>query len=74
MSHLIQSIFLDSIIGMPTELSAAGSALENPYVYDSAARELKAMERQELVRITSEHVRKDAPEALISRISFTRLR
>lgn len=73
-SHLVQSIYLSSGIGTTTELVAAGSALENPYVYDSAARELKAMERQNLVRITDEHVLQDASEPLIGRISFTRLR
>jgi molybdopterin biosynthesis enzyme len=73
-SHLVQSIYLSSGIGATTELVAAGSALENPYVYDSAARELKAMARQNLVRITDEQVLKDASEPLIGRISFTRLR
>lgn len=74
MSKLVRSIYLDSEFGVPTELDSAGTSLENPYVYDSAARELKAMAAEGLVRIEREQVRQGYAEPLIGRISFSRLR
>jgi len=71
---IVQSIYVDSQLGEPTELEPAGTGLENPYVYDSAARELKAMANRGLVRIVGEHVRKGGPQSLIERITFARLR
>ncbi len=72
MRTLVKSAYLDSAFGTETELGAAGTSLENPYVYDSAARELKAMAEAGLVEIVSE--RYDAPNRLIERITFARLR
>ena len=74
MSTLVQNIYLDSQIGVATDLVAAGTALENPYVYDSAARELKGLADQGLVRITAESHTPNAPERLISQIRFERMR
>ena len=74
MSTLVRSVYLESEFGVSTDLEAAGTSLENPYVYDSAARELKSMADQGLVKIVHEQVRQDAPEPLIGRISFARLR
>jgi hypothetical protein len=72
--NLVESIYLDSELGVPTELDAAGTTLENPYVYDSAARDLKAMAKRGLVKIMTERVRSSATGPLIERISFERLR
>lgn len=74
MRSLVESIYVDSVPGEPTELDAAGTALENPFVYDSAARELKAMADQGLVRIVREHHRETSDQTLIDSISFARLR
>lgn len=74
MSTLVQNIYLDSEIGVPTDLIAAGTSLENPYVYDAAARELKSMASVGLVRITAESLATSAQEPLISRIRFERVR
>ncbi len=74
MPNVVQSIYLDSQPGALTELDAAGTGLENPYVYDSAAKDLKAMAEQGLVRIASEHVQRTSNGALIASISFERLR
>jgi hypothetical protein len=71
---LVHSIYLDSELGVPTDLDAAGTGLENPYVYDSVARDLKVMADQGLVKIVREQVRHASPERLIGRISFARLR
>lgn len=74
MRSLAHSAYLDSEVGIPTDLVPAGTALENPYVYDNAARELKALANKGLVRIVDERVRMDGPGSLIERISFAKLR
>ena len=73
MQTLAQRAYLDSEFGSLSELPSAGSPLENPYVYDASAREIKAMAGRGLVKIVDErHV--DGPDGLIDRLTFTRLR
>ena len=74
MRSLLRSIYLESQPGELVELEPAGTGLENPYVYDSAARELKAMAEQGLVTIVREETRRDADRELIDRIAFARVR
>jgi hypothetical protein len=74
MRNLSMSIYLDADVGVPTDVEPAGTPLENPYVYDSVARELKAMARDGLLRVVSERCRAGDGEAPIDRISFVRLR
>ena len=74
MGTLVQTVYLDSEFGVATDLEAAGTSLENPYVYDSAARELKSMAQEGLVKIIREQIADGAAEPLIKRISFARLR
>ena len=74
MRTLSTTIFLDADVGVRTDVEPAGTALENPYVYDSVARDLKAMERQGLLRVVHEKSRQGAVEGPIDRISFVRLR
>jgi hypothetical protein len=74
MRSLSTSIYLEADVGVPTDVEPAGTALENPYVYDSVARELKAMARDGLLRVVSERYRQGDAEAPIDRISFVRLR
>jgi hypothetical protein len=73
-STLVQNVYLDSEFGVTTDLEAAGTSLENPYVYDSAARELKSMAQEGLVEIIREQVADGVAEPLIRHISFARLR
>jgi hypothetical protein len=73
MHTLAQSAYLDSEFGTLSELPSVGSALENPYVYDSSARELKAMAAKGLVRIVDEK-RSPQRDELITHLSFERLR
>jgi hypothetical protein len=73
-SQLIESIYSESQFGMPVELESAGTSLENPYAYDSAAREIRAMADQGLVKILHEQMRQGSQEPLIRSISFARLR
>lgn len=74
MRSLVHSIYIDSEFGVPKELEGAGTDLENPYVYDSAAREIKALADKGLVRIIDEQVRAGFSEPLIGCISFERVR
>jgi hypothetical protein len=70
---LARSVYLDSEFGVPQDLPKAGSPLENPYVYDDAAKELKAMAEHGLVEILSERTARGS-ESLIDRLTFKRLR
>jgi len=74
MSDLAGSIYLESSPGVPISLRPAGNALENAYVYDSVARDLKALAGQGLLRIDAEESRQLAADTVICRIAFTRLR
>ena len=74
MQDLVHTVYADSELGVIQELEAAGTTLENPYVYDSAARDLKSMADRGLVRIVHEQVHSGTPEPLIRTISFARLR
>jgi hypothetical protein len=73
MYTLAQSAYLDSTFGVDEELPRAGSALENPYVFDASARELKAMAAKGLVEIVEEHTTRVADESLIDRLRFKRV-
>ena len=71
---LALSAYLDSTFGAESELPRAGSSLENPYVYDASARELKALAEQGLIEVTGEHRHRHGDEELIDHLSFRRLR
>lgn len=72
MRTLAQTAFLDSEPGILVELPSVGSALENPYVYDASARELKAMAEDGLLEIVEE--RRGGLGELIQKLTFNRLR
>ena len=74
MQTLAHAAYLDSSFGAISELPHAGSPLENPFVYDDAARELKQLAARGLVEIVSERTRQVADEELIDHLSFKRLR
>ena len=74
MHTIAEATYLDSEFGVAKELTHAGSALENPFVYDDAARDLKAMGSRGLVEILSEHVIEHGHEQLIDRLAFRRVR
>jgi hypothetical protein len=68
MRTLAQSLYAESSFGVESELPHAGSALENPYVYDASARELKELAARGLVEVVSEQTRYIGDEALIGRL------
>ena len=73
MQTLTQRVYLDSEFGSLSELPSTGTTLENPYVYDASAREIKAMASEGLVKIVEE--RRVAGDAgLINHLTFERLR
>ena len=74
MSTLANNVYRDSQFGVLQDLPRAGSSLENPYVFDATARELKAFASRGLVEIVSEHLVVDGTEPLIDRLKFKRLR
>lgn len=74
MQTLAQSAYRDSIFGIDHELPRAGSALENPYVFDASARELKVLAAKGLIQIVEEHSTQGRDEALIDRLRFRRVR
>jgi hypothetical protein len=72
---LAHSVYLDSEFGVPQELPKAGSTLENPYVYDATAKELKSMAERGLLRIVDEHSSTaEHDEPLIDKLCFVRVR
>lgn len=74
MRTLAQSAYLHSELGAPQVLSKVGSALENPFVYDASAHELKEMAAAGLVTILDEHRTDDAIGGLIDSLTFVRKR
>lgn len=74
MRTLAESYYLDSDLGTLSELPNVGSSLENPYVYDASARELKAMASQGLLKVVDERRSGDGQRGLICRLTFQRLR
>lgn len=74
MSMLARTIYLDSEFGVPLELGHAGSTLENPFVFDSVAQDLKTMADQGLIEVVSERHVDLANERLIDRFTFRRMR
>jgi hypothetical protein len=74
MPTLAHAAYLDSSFGAISELPHAGSPLENPFVYDDAAREIKRLAERGLVEIVSEHTVQRIDEQLIDHLSFKRLR
>jgi hypothetical protein len=74
MNDLALSIYFQSRPGVWTWLNPAGTTLENPYVYDSVARDIRELADRGLVRIEAEEESEASDESLISRLAFTRLR
>ena len=70
MRTLARTVYLDSQLGVDSELPRAGSALEHPLVYDDAAREIKRLADEGLVEIVDERRR----DSLIDWLCFRRIR
>ncbi len=76
MTTIADSLFATAPIGQPVELPRAGSWLENDYVYDATAREIKQRARAGCVEIVEERQLPSGPvgdEPLITHLAFRRL-
>ncbi len=74
MRTIAQSLYCDAEPGALKALPSAGTAMENPYVYDATAKELKAMASKGLVKIVEERRIDGDPDSLITCLTFERLR
>ncbi len=74
MQTLATSAYLEADVGAVSELRREGSSLENPYVYDSAAREIKALAERGLVTVVDEQTSGDPRMPLTTAIRFKKLR
>jgi hypothetical protein len=54
MQAIAESVYRDASIGSIVELPKAGTRLENRYVFDSSAREIKTMAERGLLKIVNE--------------------
>jgi hypothetical protein len=76
MTTIADSLFATAPIGQPVELPRAGSWLENDYVYDATAREIKRRAQQGCVEIVQERqvaAGASGDEPLITHLAFRRL-
>lgn len=74
MQSLAMSLFLDSKVSVDQELPYAGTPLENPFVYDSVARDFKQMAKCGLVEIVQERSHESSAGTLIDSLRFRRVR
>lgn len=74
MTTIAWRVYLDAAVGAVTRLSRSGTGLENPYVYDASARELKRLETKGLLRVVDERVMRSGAEDVITELSFNKLR
>jgi hypothetical protein len=72
--NLAHSVFLESEIGAIEELPRSGSALENPFVFDSVANDLKRMAASGLVEVVDERRTGAGADTLIDSFRYRRLR
>ena len=74
MLSIADSLLVDTPLGATSELPRAGTALENPFVYDAAAREIKEHARRGRVEIIDEVFTPMGAEQIVTRLAFRRLR
>jgi hypothetical protein len=73
MRNITDQIFASAPIGAVTEPPRAGTALENIFVYDAVARDIKARASNGCAEITEERVVLAGDEEVIAQLSFRRL-
>jgi hypothetical protein len=72
--NLAHSVFLESEIGAIEELPRSGSVLENPFVFDAVANDLKRMAASGLVEVVDERRSGAGADTLIDSFRYRRLR
>ncbi|MDZ7591954.1 MAG: hypothetical protein U5L05_15015 [Rubrivivax sp.] len=74
MLSIAESVLVNTPLGATSELPCAGTALENPFVFDAAAREIQEHARSGRVEIVDQVVTSMGAEQVVSRLAFRRLR
>jgi len=74
MEPITLSVLRASKVGVERRLERAGGALENPYVYDDVAKDLKSLVREGWLEVTAEEWVVRSGESLIDHITFVRKR
>ncbi|MDH0867582.1 hypothetical protein [Mitsuaria sp. GD03876] len=73
MSSIAMTMFLDSSPGELIDLPHAGSGLEHPLVFDSAAREIQQLAADGRVEVIQQRTKTVGPDTLIEELQFRRL-
>ena len=73
MRSIAQTLHAFAPIGAVVELPSAGTWLENPFVYDAAARDIKALVQQGCTEIVDERVEPVGGEPITVHLAFRRL-
>ena len=73
MTTIVQRTYREATVGAIVNLPKSGTQLENRYVFDAAAREVKAMAELGRVKIVDERRESRHDIALITDISFIKL-
>jgi hypothetical protein len=73
MSSIAMTMFLDSSPGELVDLPHAGSALEHPLVFDSAAREIHQLAADGRVEVVQQQVKTVGEDTLIEELRFRRI-
>ena len=73
MSSIAMTMFLDSSPGELVDLPHAGSGLEHPLVFDSAAREIQQLAADGRVEVVQQRVTAVGKDTLIEDLRFRRL-
>ncbi|OWQ85649.1 hypothetical protein CDN99_21430 [Roseateles aquatilis] len=73
MNSIAMDVFLDSSPGELTELPHAGSGLEHPLVFDSAAREIQRLAADGRAEVVRQTLTREGDATLIQALQFRRL-
>lgn len=73
MSSIAMNLFLDSSPGDLVDLPHAGSSLEHPLVFDSAAKEIQRLAADGRVEVVQQRVKTIGDATLIDELQFRRI-
>jgi hypothetical protein len=74
MKTIAWRFYLDTEPGSTVRLPKAGTRMENPYVFDASAQDIKVLAAQGCVNIVSERREGLAGDSLITDLVFTKIR
>jgi hypothetical protein len=73
MITLAQRFYIDTRTGSTVPLPRAGTSMENPFVFDACAREIKSLAERGCVDIVSERRSDSGGDGLITELVFKKL-